>query len=284
MSSGLFEFSGFAARSDLDDHCCGEIFYRLEEEQARFLTHESEFRSKDYKWPRDPLHAWSRVWEYPYVFYHVRQIQSSRIGEKLQVLDFGSGVTFFPFSIAGLSCEVTCADIDPVVGVDIPLAANFVRSDLGSVNVALIKNESVLVESESQDIVYCISVLEHIPNFETVIDEMHRILKSNGQLILTVDIDLRGNYELGVNEFKRLLLKLDNLFTRKFEERQLHPSDLLTTVNSPCGMKKWSYLFAVERFIKGLLRGKLVMVGPLDSLYLAVHSGVFIKKEVAGAP
>jgi len=39
------------------------------------------------------------------------------------------------------------------------------------------------IESNSYEAVLCINVLEHIFNYQNVIDESHRVLKDNGQLI-----------------------------------------------------------------------------------------------------
>lgn len=281
MSLGLFDFTGFAARTDLDENGWKVSFDRLEQEQTEFLKYEHNFRSKEYKWPRDPLHTWSRLWEYPYVYNHLQKIQDKRPGGKLQILDFGSGVTFFPFAVAKLGCDVTCADIDPVVAVDIPVAAKLMQPTLGSVNVALIQNGHIPVESESQDVVYCISVLEHIPNFESVIDEISRVLKPGGQLILTVDIDLRGNFELGVNEFERLQAKLDESFMKKYHERPVHPCNFLTTANSPYHIKSRSPFFPVKQFLKGVIRGQIINGDPRVGVFLTVHATICHKIRIS---
>ena len=70
--------------------------------------------------------------------------------------------------------------------------------------------------------------------------------KPDGQVILTVDIDLRGNFELGVDEFECLQTKLDKYFTKKLPERSVHPSNLLTTVNSPCHLKIGLHYFLLS--------------------------------------
>src|SRR5690349_2142457 len=110
-----FEHIGLAARSDFDSSDWREIFATLERQQMEFLAKEPLFRSKEYPWPRDPLHCWSRAWEYPYAYYHLREWRRGwpKTGLPL-VVDVGSGVTFFPFSVAELGCHVVCTDPDPV--------------------------------------------------------------------------------------------------------------------------------------------------------------------------
>jgi 2-polyprenyl-3-methyl-5-hydroxy-6-metoxy-1,4-benzoquinol methylase len=277
MDSSLLDFVGFGARSDLENKAWESLLGHLEQDQADFLKHQDQFRSSGYKWPRDPLHTWSRLWEYPYVYHQIQRVLSSRPGDQVRVLDFGSGVTFFPFSVARLGCMVTCADIDPVCATDIPTAAKYIEHPPGSVEVGLIRNGRIPIESASQDVVYCISVLEHIPDFESAIDEIVRVLKPNGRLILTVDIDLRGNSELGVSQFQRMNTKLYAFLIKNLSERPVHPADLLTTKNSPFSMQDWSLRFALRRLLGGLLRGRVNIVKPSDLPYLAVYATVCSK-------
>lgn len=278
MSLSLFDFTGFAARTDLENEDWRVLFDSLEREQSDFSKCQDEFRSKEYKWPRDPLHTWSRLWEYPYVYHHIQKTKGQPFSEKLKVLDFGSGVTFFPFSLAQLGCDVTCGDIDPVCAVDIPRAAIRVKPAPGSVDVALIVDGRIPVESESQDVVYCISVLEHISKFEEVIEEMARVLKPEGRLILTVDIDLRGNFELGINEFERLQVRLDEQFIKELPERPVHPSNLLTTSNSMFHMKNKSPLFPLKQLMKSAMMGKLLIGDPRVGVFLGIYSTVLRKR------
>ena len=82
----VFEKSGIASIEDAMDAGCQDILALLERKQELFLSKEQIFRSAAYKWPRDPLHTWSRIWEYPYVFYHLKswmtRVQSN---ESLQI-------------------------------------------------------------------------------------------------------------------------------------------------------------------------------------------------------
>jgi hypothetical protein len=58
-------------------------------------------------WVSDPLWQWSRTWEYPFVFAHLQQFAATR--ESFDLLDAGSGATFFPFFLARqLNARVLC--------------------------------------------------------------------------------------------------------------------------------------------------------------------------------
>ena len=75
-------------------------FALLEKEQADFLAMESAFRSREYKWPRDPLHTWSRVWEYPYTYHHLQQARG-----QWPVAPPPRVVSLLPLSWKTLSCH-----------------------------------------------------------------------------------------------------------------------------------------------------------------------------------
>lgn len=64
-SQNVFDRSGLATLSDLQTLEWHDLFGLLEREQALFLEKEGQFQSPEYPWPKDPLHTWSRVREYP---------------------------------------------------------------------------------------------------------------------------------------------------------------------------------------------------------------------------
>lgn len=275
METSLFDFSGMAALSDIRDEYWKSIMTFLEADQAALLKQQPHFRSREYIWPEDPLHTWSRLWEYPYVYHHLRKIKEKNPGQILKAVDFGSGVTFFPFSVAQLGYDVTCGDIDPLVVSDIPRAAQVVPHSPGQVSAVLIQNDVLPVESSSQDVVYCISVLEHIPQYEAAIQEIHRILKPGGRFILTFDIDLRGDYEFGVEQFYEAKRFLGQFFEMTFQERVIHPVDLLDSYNSPCHFDRGSSMRQFRHTLrKHILKKKYV--GPL---HLAVYAACYMRRS-----
>ena len=154
VSSGLrIGLQRSRAVSDLVSPPFCRLFDRLERDQEAFLAQESRFRSPGYRWPRKPLHNWSRAWEYPYVFHALESwrcalgqeggkdcqgdgpifaetkigtIPDAKIGTVPTlplVADVGSGATFFSFSVARLGCRVVCTDVDAFAGDDLRRAS-----------------------------------------------------------------------------------------------------------------------------------------------------------------
>ena len=234
-TENVFNRSGLAALSDLKSPAYQEIFAKLEIEQDVFLGKESEFRSEEYKWPRDPLHDWSRAWEYPYVYNHLAAfVEKLPQDSRPVVADVGSGVTFFPFYLAKLGYNVVCTDIDRICERDLSLARKCLPQTLGTVDFRLIKDASIPFEDLECDAVYCISVLEHIPDFEETIAEIARILRPGGLLLLTCDINWRPDDGLQLDsvQYARLTSSIDRFFVRIWPERTIHPTNVLTTKNS----------------------------------------------------
>lgn len=233
-SHGVFNRCGLSARSALETDEWKELFRFLEQEQEGFLAREEDFRSPDYEWNRDPLHTWSRVWEYPYVYYHLRKWRQQAPQAALpRVADVGSGVTFFPFAVASLGCHVTCTDVDRVLERDLPRVAKVVSARPGMVDHRITDGFRLPFEDGELDAVYCVSVIEHVPHFDVFLTEIARVLKRNGLLVLTFDIDLLGNYQLGVENHRKLSALLDKHFEYLFPETTVHPSDLLTSESGP---------------------------------------------------
>jgi len=276
----IFERSGLAALSDLESPGWREVVALLETQQAEFLAKESAFRSPGYKWPRDPLHTWSRVWEYPYVYHHVKVQRSKWRAEALpHVVDVGSGVTFFPFSAARLGYQVTCADIDPVCGTDIPRAARVLSHGPGTVAFRLIEREALPFQNNSIDAVYCISVLEHIRDAEKTVIEIQRILKPGGLFLLTIDLDLQGDSTIGVVAHRKLVEALKLYFDYELPEVTVHPSDILDNTKGPFRTRTRSGLtrdwFLLKQIIKPWFAKPAT---PLLPFHLAVQGFVLTRK------
>jgi len=278
----VFERSGLAALSDIQRPEWLDLFNHLEQGQTEFLAKEENFRSPMYIWPRDSLHTWSRIWEYPYVYYHLRsRLRTISCLSLPKVVDVGCGVTFFPFSIAKLGCHVICTDIDPTCKTDIERAAQHVSQGDGKIEFRLTSSALLPLIDGEADVVYCISVLEHIPEFEETVEEIARILKPGGLLILTIDIDLKGNAEIGTQGYKRLTECLAKKFNLMNHETTIHPGDLLTSTTGPYPMHNASvrqllWFWTKQWLIKPLLGRKPIRN---MNLRLAVFGSVLEKKR-----
>jgi len=280
LPSHPFDRGGLAALSDLRTSEWQELFGFLEQEQAAFLEQEAKFRSPEYKWPRDPLHTWSRVWEYPYVYYHLRKWKKGLPrSNQPRVVDLGSGVTFFPFSVARLGFHVICTDVDPICKKDLAHAAQCVNHDPGQVDFRLTDGLTLPFGDGEADALYCVSVLEHIPHFETMIQEIARILKPGGLVVVTVDLDLRGDAEFGVESHKILAAALRRHFAHLYPEVTIHPADLLHSSSAPYGYKPlrgldWAWFMLKQYILKPMLGRKPTRMTPY---HLAVQGFALVR-------
>jgi SAM-dependent methyltransferase len=265
-AENIFNRSGLAALSDLNSPGYQDIFSKLEIEQQSFLDKEVAFRSKEYKWPRDPLYNFSRVWEYPYIYYHLAAyLKTLPQDSRPIVADVGSGVTFFPFSLAKIGYQVVCTDIDRICERDLALARDCVSHSPGTVSFRLIEDSSIPFGDSECDAVYCISVIEHIPDFEKTIAEMARILKPDGICLITCDINLKpeDGLQLDEDQYVRLMSVIDTTFVRMWPERTIHPVNVLTTMNGPYplagstpGVTRMAFHLIKQKILKPLLGRK----------------------------
>jgi len=253
-----FNYSGFASLEDLESQEWQELFKQLEKIQEEFLSHEQNFRSPEYIWIRDPLHNWSRVWEYPYVLYHLRKWRRTLgAGQNPAIIDFGSGVTFFPFAIAQEGFKVVAMDIDPICEKDFQRASQMVSASPGSVEFILSQEKSIPLQNNAVSAIYCISVLEHVADLPATISEIARVLEPKGLLILTVDLSLNGYHQLAPKGYQIFRKSLDQFFELRISEKTNHPCFYLLNTNGPFpmpqpkGMKKLRHLYqkVVRRII-----------------------------------
>jgi SAM-dependent methyltransferase len=287
MSMHPFDRSGLAALSDLERPEWRALFGELEAAQRTFDARAGALRGDDYKWPRDPLHTWSRCWEYPYTFHHLRARRAALAPALATgappplVVDVGSGVTFFPFACAGLGYRVACTDVDPAAERDLPRARDAMPAELRAVEFRRTDGATLPFQDGEADVVYCVSVLEHIPTWERTVTEMARVLKPRGLLVLTIDLDLLGTAELSPAAHRRLLDVLDARFTPAQPERAVHPLDVLVSsagpypLRGPVGLAR-AWFYAKQYLIKPALGRKPVRVP--GGLHLAVHGLVLERR------
>ena len=274
-----FERSGFAALSDLKTKEWKEIYEILEKDQAEFLKYEKEFRSPEYKWPSDSLHTWSRVWEYPYVYYHLKKFRESWKESRLpKVIDFGSGVTFFPFSVAKLGYDVICIDNDPISINDLNKAIKLFKSK--NISSYLSKNNKIYNINHKFDIIYSISVIEHIHNYKIALENLKKLLFDRGLLILTIDVDLRDEGELSTKEFPLFNSYISDHFNYIYSCQSVHPIDLLTSYNNIFRLRKVNFInymyLLTKKILYALLYKQKIFIPPK---YLTILALFLINKN-----
>ena len=195
----------------------GDVFTAMEAHSAEFLR-ENGTALEDYRkrWVSDPLHQWSRQWEYPFV--HERLARFAGGGPRAasggpRILDAGSGVTFFPFFLVSQlsGAEVVCCDYDPTLA-EVYAELRAPSRDRVTFDVASL--DRLPYGNADFDAVYSISVLEHTPNHEAIVAEFVRVLRPAGLLVLTFDVSLDGDCDVDRSGARRLLRDLENRFTR----------------------------------------------------------------------
>ena len=167
-------------------------------------------RSYSSKWVKDPFLQWSRRWEYVYTAQRLSAWLANKSGP-LAAVDAGSGFTFFPFYLLRTSAElgIECFDNDPTAGEALGDAAQVLGSGPG---FQLEDLESLGQGDETIDVVYSVSVIEHTPHPEKVIDEVHRVLKRGGLFICTFDISFEQRSPMHVRRVEKLVEHITSMF------------------------------------------------------------------------
>ncbi len=214
FSNKTYLTEGIPTTQEYESLLTSEQFKVIEKFSDSFLTANSVHLS-DYakKWVRDPLHQWSRQWEYPFVFdkcsdsFGVNSNDGVPKARPQNILDAGSGITFFPyflsrqFAFADLYCcdyDSSLTDVYRKINSEYNANVHFTLSDL----------HSLPFPNGFFDLAYCISVLEHTDNYEEIIDEFFRVIKPGGGLILTFDVSLDGAGDISPERARKLLKAL----------------------------------------------------------------------------
>ena len=204
-----------------------DTFREMEEFSNNFVS-ENRNILQDYveKWVEDPLHQWSRQWEYPFV--HDRIQHSVRHEPGLIVLDAGSGITFFPYYLKSKfnGASIHCCDYDETL----PALFDQINEVTGTmVESSTADLRDLSYERETFHLIYCISVLEHTDEYTRIIDEFYRVLRPKGTLVITFDISLDGTRDINAEKAAVLLTELYN----RFNESDFDPKDLPSHLSTP---------------------------------------------------
>ncbi len=233
-------YAGVARIPDLQGSEWERAFSECESFSDRLLESSSEWMSPDYPWRLDPLHCWSRIWEYPFALTGLASLHSD---VPLTVIDVGPGANFYLPLLEQLGHHVYGVDMDPAVVRAGQRLADFVRAGHGfadgSLNYVVGDALHLPFKDGQADVVQSLSVLEHILEAHTIVPELARVLAPSGALLLTLDLALHGSDGLNVEELQSLLDVVAQHFEMPSEEAKdvfasaLEDSDTLTNFTSP---------------------------------------------------
>ena len=205
--------TGIPLLSELESHLASDPYQRHIAFNRAFLEKNDAAMSQYGKlWAKDTFRLWSRRWEYPFVAQRVIQFAEEQGDGPFRLLDAGSGVTYFPYFLRAeiARSEITCFDSNSsyhpmFAAVNRTMAESKVRFVEGML-------QKIPLADDSFDAICCISVLEHTGNYDEILDEFARLLRSGGLLVLTFDLSLDGKFELPKEAASRLLASLSEKF------------------------------------------------------------------------
>lgn len=235
--------SGIPSVVDLDQLLATDTYRAYTGYNADFLKkHGPALAKYGRHWGQDPFGLWSRRWEYPFVGQAILNFASAQQATGLNVLDAGSGVTFFDYLLCDRlpDGKVTCVDYDKSyhqifadVNANVPNArVQFVEASL----------QNLPNKDGEFDSLACLSVLEHTDNYAQIVKEFARVVRTGGQLVLTFDLSLDGKFPLSKAQASDLLAHVAEHFTIP----GVDPQAELNKMDSPDGLLTTDYVKATK--------------------------------------
>jgi SAM-dependent methyltransferase len=198
--------AGIPLLSDVDELVQTKLYRAHTDFNRRFLAqHGPALRGYGRHWGQDPFQLWSRRWEYPFAAERLLRFARGQDDRPLTVLDAGSGVTYFDYFICERlpNANVVCVDYD----TSYPAMFDAINRNTPHQRVKFQQAalQRLPAADGSLDAIVCISVLEHTDNYEQIIAEFARTLRTGGAMVLTFDLSLDGRFELARPVAERLL-------------------------------------------------------------------------------
>ena len=217
----------------------------------------------------------------PWIYNQVKKVNIRKkykvaIGNHIKphILDFGCGVGDFLHYAQQKGCEITGCDLSED-------ARRFASEKLGKTIVT--PEEIFALPDSSFDIITMWHVLEHIDNLNYQTEQLQRLLKENGRLVIAVPNymsydaqyykDKWAAYDVPrhLNHFHKE--SLQNIFAGKFELEKIYP---LKWDAYYISMMSENYIGRGNAFIKGIITGwksncKARKTGDYSSLIYVFH-------------
>jgi len=189
------------------------------------------------------------------------------------IVDIGCSAGVSTITLATLDFHVTGIDISEGL---ISQAKELALQENSSAKFITGDAEMLPFESESVDVCFMVGLLHHFPNYITVINDVHRVLKPGGLIVAiepnAINLSYRISFKLvhlkkGVtpNEYPLSPFKIRRLFSTIFDEVAIIPfrqSDVPFLRQSGWigqgvlgGYLKNSYLFSRRLFVPKILQG-----------------------------
>lgn len=127
--------------------------------------------------------------------------------KRCHALDFGCGTGNLTNRLTRIGCDVTAADISKD-------CLEVVRARYGC-NVVLLDNGSTAtLKNDSYDLVCAYSVLHHVPDYLSLLKELHRVCKPGG--IIFIDHEKSPMYWERLNDFADVYSRISRVNWRKY--------------------------------------------------------------------
>jgi len=130
-------------------------------------------------WVREFIHNKSKVLEYWEKYRYLNKIKKiCNITQNSKILDVGCGI-----------CTVLHYVEGQRFGID-PLAEEYLKIYDYPEGINIVKSfgENIPFLSEEFDVIFCSNVLDHVTDYEATVNEINRVLKKDGNFILTIEI------------------------------------------------------------------------------------------------
>lgn len=159
------------------------------------LSDHTELNAERYPWSagmlEQPAFYASRLWEYPFA------ILAADLTPGMKVADIGCGMTAFTIYLRDVAgCDVSGIDPDIFDEGTKYFTHGVSQEFMRHTGLRILKGdfEAIPLETNSQDRVFSISVMEHVEPVvrRKGIQEIARILKPGGRAIITVDMSMTG--------------------------------------------------------------------------------------------